>query len=338
MRKYLSVIAVTLVLTFVFTSCSNKKADYVDEGTANIDFTNSGGSDTDSTKYGGLYGAYIYPDNPAEELRSYLENDIMERGLPLEIGDINSAKWDGEEREEFLINFKNNKNVCAVSFVVTYYEYGYPLSGSDNPSFTIAFKDPENSQDMITVLTSVIMYLSPDLGLQEAERLSIEQDDTLSIDGYSIPKDIGGYQIQSHYTNPHDYFTTKDFTAKFGVSVKALKQIWGGEIDMNQCQKLSTAVDFRVLDDPQSLVNDDRTTSRVVYADFTVKDWWEDQEPIHGDFTTFVTVESPYGEEYLLILDYMRMPYEFGIGEKYKLFINYHYGKAKILHALQLTQ
>lgn len=337
MKKSLTMLLLIIAFALVSTSCGSLKRESVIDST-----NNNGGSDTDSTENNELYGIYTYPENPVAELKSFLENDIIERELPLELGDIEEVEWNTQERMEFLIYFKNDPdNLCLVSFNITYYEYGgYPLSGTGNPSFTLAFKDPDKPQDMVTVLTSVILYISPELGLKEAERLAHRQDDTISIDGYSMPQDIGGYQVQAHYTNPHTYFTTKDFTASLGVTVKALQQIWRKEsaLDVMQCRELSSTADFRVLDDPYSLYDRENNTSETVYADFTVKDWWEYQEPIHGDWTTYITVESPYGTEHLLCIDPWQTPYAFGIGEKYTMFIYYYYGGARISHAIQLTE
>lgn len=331
-RKKRIVITIVIAFALVLVSCSNQDMDSTDYGSI---------PNIDSIDGSSIQVTYKYPQNPVTELKCFLENDIIERGLPLELGDIEQVEWDRHERMEFTIHFKNDsENACVVSFITksNYSFYDYALDGDENPSFTIAFKDPDKSQDMIIVLTSVILYLSPDIGLKEAERLAVKQDGTISIDGYSIPQDIGSYQVQSHYTNPHVYFTTKDFTAKLGVTITALKKIWGGEINTKKCQKLSSSEEFLILNKQRSLFDDTNYTSKTVYADFIVKDWWQHEDYLHGDIETWVMVESPYGKEYLLRLDPMRTPYEFGIGEKYSLFITYHIRGISIFYAIQLTR
>lgn len=335
MKKLLATMVMIIAFALIFASCGSVKRESAINST-----DNNGGLDTDSEERKELYGFYTYPENPAAELKSFLKNDIEERALPLELSDIEQDEWSGKECKNFLVHFKNEPdNVCLVSFDVTYYEYSCPLNGVGNPSFTLAFKNPNKSGGMVAVLTSIIMYISPELGLEEAERLAIRQDDTISIEGCSIPQDIGGYQVQTYSTSSYIYFTAKDFTANLVVTVKALNQIWRNEtaIDVSQCRKLSSAADFIVLDEPYSLFDNENYTSEIVYADFTVKEWWEYQDPIHGDYTTYVSVESLYGEKYLLSLDYMWTPYEFGIGEKYTLFIYYYYGNARISYAVQLN-
>lgn len=348
MKRYWMTVVLLMALCLVCVGCSTKKADYVDDGIASIDFTDNSGiqveADTEAEEQADLFPAYTYPDNPIEELRSHLERDANERGLPISIGEITQGDGGWQNRMEFEVQFLDHENPCVFSFtrksdgaIADYYS----LDGKDNPSFTIAFFDPENSQDMITILASVMRYLSPDLSASEAERLAIRQDETISIDGYSLPQEVGGYQVQSHYTAPYDYFSTTNFKAQLGVSIRAIKQLFETDIDVNQCQKLSTASAFRALDDPRSLLDDDapydNISSKIVYADFIIKDFWEYVEWVHGDPTTFVKVESTYGTEHVLVLDRLRVFYELGIGETYTLFIHYHYGDAKILYAIQQT-
>ena len=330
---FASIIALALTLALVLTSYKSGEPDsenYIDT----LPFPM-----VDSIDAVERYGLFAYPDNPMEALRAYLAKDITERGLPLEIGGIEQHKFYAQERLEFPIHFANDSNnLCLVSFHITDYEYGAPLSGTGNPSFTLAFKDPYNAEDMVTVLTSVITYLAPDLGLQEAERLARRQDATLSIDGFSIPQDIGGYQVQAHYTNPHVYFTTKGFSSTLAISITALKQIWRNEdaIDTGQCRKMVSAADFEVLADPYSLYDFENSTSEIVYAEFVVNDWWEYQEPLHGEYWTYILIESPLGAEYEVFLHSMRTPYEVGIGERYILFFRYYQGFAEVFHAVQL--
>lgn len=290
-----------------------------------------------------VYGAYTYPENPADELQAFLTADFSARGLPMEVSDVQYTDGSWTKFAEFTARFTDSgQNACVFSFTMdgdtAPYET-YTLDGYDNPSFTIAFKDPDNPQDMIAVLTSVMRYLAPELSAKEAEQLAALQDETLSIDGYSMPLDIGGYQVQSYYTNPHSFFQTEDFTAKLGVTVKALKQIWEKEIDTRECQRLTSISDCKVLDDPRLLLDEDSlyasVSDTVVYDDFVVKDWWENIEPVHGDPTVSIRVESFYGTTHLLSLDPLHVSYKVGVGETYTLFVYYRYGNATILHAVQ---
>ena len=80
-------------------------------------------------------------------------------------------------------------------------------------------------EDMIMILTSVIIYLAPDMGLPEAERPASWQDGIISIDGYSIPQDIGGYQVQSHYTitllrrtSTHNWGSPSEHSNRYGAA------------------------------------------------------------------------------------------------------------------------
>ncbi len=308
--------SILLICLLAFASCNNANTDVSKDRTQ---------------------GDFRYPTKPVTELKNFLESDIKKRGLPLTVSDIESVKWDETERLEFFIrHLDNSENACVVSFTISSPNYDCSLDGNDNPSFTIAFKDPEKSQDMVTVLISVIRYLSPDMDLEEAKRLVIKQDDTISIDGYSTPQELGGYQIQAHYTNPHIYFTTKDFEAKLGVTVTALKQIWGNEIDFSLCQKLSDSNEFSVLSHNATLEDD--YSDKAVYADFIVKDWWVHEDYLHGDIETRVTVEAMNGETYSLRLNYLRTPYELGIGEKYTLYISPNPYGAIIFYAKQLNK
>jgi len=180
------------------------------------------------------------------------------------------------------------------------------------------------------------------LSLQEAERLAMQQDHTISIDGYSVPKDIGGYQVQAHYTNPYKFFATTGFSSSLGISVKALMQIWKSEIDLGQCKRLSVEADFDVLDRPELFLTDafrtDAVSPRSVYADFTVIDCWDYEEWVHGTPTTFVMAKSSHAAEYLLCLNPLRTPYAFGVGETYTFVISYYQRTAQIGYAIQQIQ
>ncbi len=83
-------------------------------------------------------------------------------------------------------------------------------------------------------------------------------------------------------------------------------------------------------------MEDDSFKNMAVYADFTVKDWWIREDIMHGDVNTFVEVESQFGEEYTLCFDPMKTPYQFGIGQKYTIFINPNLYGSFIIHAIQI--
>jgi hypothetical protein len=331
MKKHLSIIAMLIILSLLFASCSSKKADYVDDGIGNIDLTDNSGSGADS-------GTYVYPDNPAEALRSYLQNEAKVRGLRLEVGDIRKTGESYESRTEFRVDFADSSdNAFVISFRTNDY---FILDGKPNPSFTIAFKDPDNSQDMVAVLASVIKYVSPDLSLKEAEALAVSQDATLGIDGYAQPQDIGGYQVQARYTNPAVFIATSGFEAKLGVTVTAIKQAWG-DFNASGCQKLTSNQDYRVIA-PQYAPWEDDYQNKTVYADFIVKNVWHYDEWVHGDYWTEVDVESLDGNKYTLRLETMRMTadYEFGVGQQYTfsyykfatiVLVNMHISKIAII-------
>ena len=324
----------TLSLVVILASCETKKES---ESPAP-----STGNEVNSVmdEKSEIIGDFQYPENPAEQLKSALESDINERGLPMEISDVENIDFDGKESTQIVITFSDsNKNMCVISFTNKYLDYGNEesLDGRDNPSFIMAFKDQDNSQDMITVLTSVIKYLSPNLSLKEAERLATKQDETISTDGYSMPQDIGGYQVQARYTNPHVYFRVQDFEAKLGVEVTALKQIWG-TVDTRLCKELITSQDYKLLTERYV---EEKEQLELVYADFIVKNVWQQQSYLHGETWETVDVESTTGERYSLNVDTMRpFVYEFVVGQRYTLYIWPKYSR-RIIYAIprsELTQ
>ncbi len=157
---------------------NNTITDYIDDNSnSNVVSTdNSTNSNVDFPDNISNQYVYKYPDNPVTELRDFFENDIIERGLPLKIGNVERVDWNGQERMEFMLNFTNDsENACVISFALKSSDYDYSLNGRDNPSFTIAFKDPYKSHDMTMVLTSVLLYLSPDLDVKEAEQLAVSK-------------------------------------------------------------------------------------------------------------------------------------------------------------------
>lgn len=341
MRKNITVLVMIITFALVLTSCKNKKTDYVDDGTANIDFTNSSGSDADQAEHSGLLGDYTYPEHPAEELRNYLVSDAEKRGLPMEINDVETIELNGKEYSQFRITFTDsNENMCVFSFINKYLNSGFEnsLDGRDNPSFTMAFKDPGNSQDMVVVLTSVIKYLSPDLSFEEAERLAKNQETTISTDGYSMPQDIGAYQVQARYTNPYVFVSTPDFDSMFGVKVTTLKQIWIGTCDSQDFQELKTDEDYNLLTKEHPYW-EETEDPEFVYADFIVKNVWQCQSYLHGETWVVVDLESMTGQQYSLILDTWEYPtaYEFGVGQQYTVYIR-RYPRRGIIYAVQQSE
>lgn len=280
---------------------------------------------------------YTYPENPAEDLRKALISDIKERSLPMEISDIQRVAFDGDERSEMSVDFMDSGNTCVIFFNIKSidYDFDYSFDGKDNPSFTLAFRDNENTQDMILLMSSVIRYLSPNLSSEEAIELSKAQDETLSIDGYSQPQDVGWYQVQSRQTNPNVFVRTNGFDAMLGVKVTALKQIWG-EIKAVNCEPLNTKQDYNILL-TNSLMGEDTDRGLCVYGDFIVKNVWQHQEPIHGDMWEIIDVVSETGGVYSLRYETMfGVAYEFGVGQKYTIYIKpYRLYGATISYAIQ---
>ena len=336
--KKAAALVTAIALTLILASCgyrANEK-ESIENNPPGTENTMSYGADE---KPGEIIGAYQYPENPAEQLRNALESDVNKRGLPMKIGHVEKVEFDSKECSQIEINFTDGcENMCVISFINKHLDYGYEesLDGHDNPSFTMAFKDPDNSQDMLTVLSSVIKYLSPGLSFEEAERLAAKQDETISTDGYSMPQDIGGYQVQARYTNPHIFVRTPDFEAKLGVTVRALKQIWRGAIDAGKCQELADPQDYDLL---SVRLWEAEKHPEIVYADFIVKNIWQKQSYLHGETWVIIDVESMTGEKYSLSLDTWEYPnaYEFGVGQQYTLFIqlNFHGG---IVYAVQRSE
>ncbi|MDR1559870.1 MAG: hypothetical protein LBS84_09290 [Clostridiales bacterium] len=338
------IVAVLGIITCV--SCGARKTESETEKPF-PESTESEQPTAEAKKKGEIIGAYSYPENPAEALRTALDKDVEKRGLPLTIGEVERISFDKWERSQIVIGFtENSDNLCVIDFSLKHLEYSYERSlfGHDNPSFTIAFKDPDNVQDMEIVLTSIIKYLSPDLSLEEARHLAINQDKTLGTDGYSQPADIGGYQVQARYATPNVFFRTPDFDAKLGVTVRAIAQLWGSGLDKGLCHELTTG-DFDLLTSEHPWRWDEESDEpSIVYSDFIVKDVSEHQSYIHGETWHVVMVESILtGEEYRLTLDTWAFSdtYEFGIGQEYTLFISRKYVSGVsggIMYAVQKTE
>jgi len=286
-----------------------------------------------------IVGDFQYPENPAKELRNTLENDINERGLPVIIGEIENIVFDNREYSQIMVDFTESDNIGVISFLNGHLNYDWDVlpDGSANPSFTIAFQDHDNYQDMIMLLTSVIRYVSPDLSLDEAERLAIMQDRTISIDGYSQPLDIGGYQIHSRNTNPHIFLNTPHFDAKLGVEVRAISQLWDVVFDTVDFHQLTGSDDYHLLD--ISFWDEERHPTGV-YGDFIVKNTWQYFCWRHGCTAVTVDVESMSGRRFSFGFDttrWFRNPYEFGVGQKYTLFIDLQFEQG-IVYAVQRSE
>ncbi len=310
------IIALALAFAFVlvFVSCSapdRDDSDYPDYSDDNI-----------------IQVVYTYPENPVSGLKSFLESDIAERGLSMEIGKVERVYRGGKERREFEISFTGGSdNACVVSFNAG--------NDRDSQSFLLGFKNAKQSwesseaqeaQEMIEVLSSVLLYISPDLSLEEAKRLAVRQYETISPDGLSIPQDVGAYQVQAHFDN--------NFVASMGITITALKHIWGGDIFIDQYRVLNTERDFNVLKLYPPLGNA-VSEETAVCAEFIVKSYRVVEEPMHSDITAYIEAESPYGEMYTLCLDPTVTPYAFGIGEKYTFFISPNRYGARIIYAVQ---
>jgi hypothetical protein len=330
--KRTTAVVMAFILTMLLTSCGNSDKKKEGGEPSTPDTTNSGTTAptaTSTEKIGIIIGDYKYPENPSEALREALVSDANERGLPIKIGGIETIEFKSREYFQIRIDFTDgNENVCIISFFNKHLEYGYDesLDGHDNPSFTMAFKDPDNIRDMEIVLTAVIKYLSPDLSLEEAEHLANNQDRTLGTDGWSQPADIGGYQVQARYTNPLVFANTPDFEAKLGVNVRAIAQLWGPALATLSSHE-PTAADFDLLTTDYPSWAEGSDEPLIVYADFYVRDISEHQSYIHGETWRRVDVEAMDGQTYSIYLDIWAFPdtYEFGIGQRYTLFINRKY-------------
>lgn len=283
--------------------------------------------------------SYVYPENPAVELHDALISAITKHRLPIKVSDVERVSFEDTERTEITLHFMNgSNNTCVISFELRNlsYDISYSLDGHDNPSFTMAFKDRDNSQDMITILTLVLQYISPGLSDEEARQLARQQDTTISIDSYSQPLDIEGYQVVARYTNPQLFLHTQEFDSELGVKVTAIKQIWG-EVDTSRFKKLKTRQDYSVITSGYTPWETNKKT-KAIYADFIIKNVWHYKEEVHGDNWVEVDVESMTGDQYTLRVETMRMimNYEFGVGQKYTLYIRTgtYYG-ANIVYAIE---
>ena len=320
-KEIVTFIATMLILTMMLVACEN------------LDLTEAEEADNEIEEIiGNIIGDFQYPENPAEQLRIALKNDIYERGSPMLISEVEKIVFNNRVYMQIKVNFTENNNMAVIMFLID-----ERVEGSNNPSFTIAFKDHDNSHDMIMVLTPIIKYLSPDLNLEEAERLATMQDQTISTDGFSMPQDIDGYQVQARYTNPHIFFRTPYFDAKLGVRVRSIQQLWRGAIRTCSFSQITGSQDYHLLS--LTFWNEERHP-KAVYGDFVVKNTTQNLCWRHGCTSVTVDVESMSGQHFSFKLDTWNSfhdPYEFGIGQKYTLFLDLHFGRG-IIYAVQRSE
>ncbi len=94
-------------------------ADYVDDNMENIDFSDD---NAEIAVGNDLTISYSYPDNPADAIRSWLQEEANKRSLPIEIGDIRQTENDMGVKEEFTVRFTNHSNnACVFSFSLSDY-------------------------------------------------------------------------------------------------------------------------------------------------------------------------------------------------------------------------
>jgi len=335
---------IILVLTLILASCRNSDTTNEDwyENEPIRDFSENIFNYTVDGSIGSarVIGNYQYPKNPAEELRNALNADANERGLPMAISEVESITFGNMEYSQITINFTDSDNIGVVLFANrnVMFDFEILLDYNPNPSFTILFEDHDRPQDMVMVLTSVFMYLSPNLSLQEAERRATMQDSTISTDGFSQPLDIGGYQVQSRYTNPFVFIQTPNFDAKLGVEVRAIRQLWNGALYVDNFHPITDPNDYYLLN--LSFWDEDRHPFGV-YADFIIKDTWHNITWQHGRTSVTLEVESMSGRRFIFGIDTwtrFRDTYEFGIGQKYTLFIQVAYLNQGIVYAVRRTE
>jgi len=285
-----------------------------------------------------IIGDFHYPENPAEELRTALANDFNYRSLPVMVSEVENVEFGDVEYSQITVDFTGSGNVGLVLFSNrnTRHDFDFIFNENPNPSFSIAFQDHENTYDKIMLLTSVFLYLSPGISLTEAERMATNQDRTISTDGFSQPLDIGGYQVQSRYTNPFAFIETPDFTAKLGVSVRAIGQLWNGALYAENAQQLNQE-NYHLLN--LSFWDADKHPS-VVYGDFIVIDTSRYITWQHGNTSVTLEVESMSGARFTFHLDttrWFRNPYEFGVGQKYTIFLGLELRQG-IIYAIQRSE
>ena len=337
---------VILILMLMLASCGNSEStdEEGDEGESISDTTENSHNDmadnSSGSGSGSVIGNFQYPENLAEELRNALNADANERRLPMIISEVEDITFNNIEYSQIKINFTDSDNIGIILFANrnVMHDFEILLDDSPSPSFTMAFKGHDRPQDMIMVLTSVLKYLSPDLSLEEAERLATMQDITISTDGFSQPQDIGGYQVQARYTNPLVFLHTPYFDAKLGVDVRAIRQLWGGAFYKSNFQPITGPNDYYLLNLSSW---DEQRHPMGVYADFIVKDTWHHITWQHGRTSVEIVLESMSGRLFTFAIDtWIRFhdAYEFGVGQKYTMFIQLAYLNKEIVYAVQRTE
>jgi len=340
MKKYRVIVCFTmLTLILALASCGRNPVpsydDNVDDRT-HVPTTEEMG-EISATGY--FVGDFLYPQNPAEQLKTALENNANEHGLSMVAHDTQRIVFNNREYTQIKVDFIDSGNTAIILFLNRHLDFDVEvlLDDGENPSFAVAFKDHDNYQDMIMLLTSIIMYLSPELSFEEAGELAIFLDRTISTDGYSMPVDINGYQIQARYTNPHVFLHTPYFDAMLGIRVRAIKQLWQGAIYTGNFHHIAGPHEYYLFG--VSFWDESRHPEGV-YADFIVKNTWQYQCWRHGRTFIIVDVESMSGRQFTFSIDtWLRFydPYEFGVGQKYTIFIELRFSQG-IIYGVQRSK
>lgn len=273
--------------------------------------------------------AYKYPADQAQALRDALHKMAEAWELEFTVGEVSIWSDNDGERREIPIYWRGEQ---AHSTLISFYTPGPGVisasthTGRHDVSFNIAFQDPEAMEDMITLAIPVLMYVNPDLNWDTALAVAQNLLDTLTVDGYSDPMDIGGYQFQLHYRNPYIYFRSGDFIANMGLSADALDSIWG-DFDTTGYPDMTPAL--------YSAAGRDGSPANVRVTG-TITEWYKKLD-YYGTPETFVTVSYGGGDTCLLRMNYPTRPYEFALGGRYEFFVmlNHPRGPA-LIYAIQL--
>lgn len=269
--------------------------------------------------------SYTYPADPPKALKNSL--DKAAGGVDFTAGEIRTWSDVYGERLEIPIYWRGEReHATLISFYIPEdIVYDDARATGREASFTIAFIDPEAMEDMITLAIPVLQHIDPGLGWDGA--LSIVENllDTLTVDGFGDPVEVGGYQIQLHYTNPHIYFKSRDFTASMGLRVTALGSIWG---------EFSTTGYPEMTPELYAAGGRDDNPTHVRVTG-TVTEWYKKPD-YYGTIETFVTVEYGDGNICELRMNYQNSPYELALGSRYEFFVmlNHPRGPA-LIHAVQ---
>lgn len=275
--------------------------------------------------------AFEYPANPPQALHAALQNAAYEYDLEFIIGEINAWETSGGKYQEIPVHWRGEKeHSCLISFftpIETVPIYGANRPGRDDASFTIAFQDPEAMEDMVTLAVPVLQYADPHLDWNTALAMAEYLLDTLTVDGFSEPIDVKGYQFQLHYTNPHEYYQSGSFVANMGLSVKALSRIWG-DFDMSGYSEMTPAL---------YSAGGRNGSPEKVHVVGNVTDWYKKLDS-YGTPETFVTVEYGDGATCRLRMNYLMSPYEFVLGGKYEFYVMLSHPRGPaLIYATQLS-